>query len=475
MKIATVAAALLLVMAAELAAGPSWPEVVGDALAGAALLAGGGIATARRSSRVVGLLLLAAGAAWLAGLAEGSLAALHRGPLVHAVLLGAPRRRPAVAAIIAAYVTGAVSELAVLDAVTLGVGVLVAVAAPGPRAPAAVAVGGALGLAGLAGLADTGLDEIALWTYYGAVAFAGALLARPPRPDVTGLVAELGNLDGREALRDRLARAIGDPELLVSFPPAAAPEPLPQQARMDITEEGELVAVLVHDRTALADAELRKALESCVRLAVANARLQAEIVARANEVAASRRRLVVAAATQRRALERELRASAGRRLGAVAQRLAALDGDAMPAIHDELERAQADLERLARGLHPRGLEQGGLAVALEELAAASTLPIELVGRPRRFAPALEATAYFVAAEALANAAKHSGAARVCIELSGGDARFRLRVTDDGRGGADPRGSGLLGLRDRVEALGGRLHIDSPPGSGTEVLMELPLA
>src|SRR5688500_6760125 len=130
MKIATVAAALLLVVAAELAAGPSWPEVVGDALAGAALVAGGGIAAARRSSRVVGLLLLAAGAAWLAGLAGGSLAALHRGPLVHAVLLGARRRRPAVAAIMAAYVTGAVSELAVLDAVTLGMGVLVAVAAP---------------------------------------------------------------------------------------------------------------------------------------------------------------------------------------------------------------------------------------------------------------------------------------------------------------------------------------------------------
>ena len=473
MKIATVAAALLLTVAAELAWGPSWPEVMGDALAGAALLAGGGIAAARRSSRVVGLLLLAAGAAWLAGLADGSLAALHRGPLVHAVLLGAALRPVAVAATIAAYVTGAVSELAVLDAVTLGVGLLVLVAAPGRRAAAAVAVGGALVLAGLAGLADTGLDEIAVWTYYGAVAFAAALLARPPRPDVTGLVAELGDLDGREALRDRLARAIGDPDLLVSFPPAAAPEPLPQQTRTDVTEGGELVAVLVHDGTALADAELRGAVESCVRLAVANARLQTEIVERADEVAASRRRLVVAAAAQRRALERELRASAGRRLEAVARRLAPLDG--MPEIHDELERAQADLERFARGLHPGALERGGLAAALEELAAASTLPIELVGRPQRFAPAREATAYFVAAEALANAAKHSDAARVRVELIGGDARFRLRVTDDGRGGADPGGSGLLGLRDRVEALGGRLHVDSRPGRGTEVLMELPPA
>jgi signal transduction histidine kinase len=474
MKIATVAAALLLTVAAEFASGPSWPEVLGDALAGAALLAVGGLAVAQRSSRVVGLLLLAAGAAWLAGLAEGSLAALHRGPLVHAVLLRARRRRPAGAAIAAAYVTGAVSGLAVLDAVTLGVGVLVVVAARGPRAPAAVAVGGALGLAGLAGLADTGLDEIALWTYYGAVVSAAALLGRPPRPDVTGLVAELGDLDRREALRDRLARAIGDPDLLVSFPPAAPPEPLPQQMRTDVTEEGELVAVIVHDCTALADGELREAVESCARLAVANARLQAEIVKRTDEVAASRRRLVVSAAVQRRALERELRASAGRRLQAVAQRLAPLDGDGMPEIHDELERTQADLERFAHGLHPSALERGGLAAALEELAAASNLPIELVGQPQRFAPALEATAYFVAAEALANAAKHSGAARVRVELIGGDAWFRLRVTDDGRGGADARGSGLLGLRDRVEALGGRLHVDSPPGRGTEVLMELRL-
>jgi signal transduction histidine kinase len=468
MKVAIVAAALVLVVAAELAWGPSWPEVAGDALAGAALLAGGGIAAARRSSRVAGILLLAAGAAWLAGLAAASLAALHRGPLVHAALLGMRRRPLAVAAIMAAYVTGAVSELAVLDAVTLGVGLLVVVAAP--RAPAAVAVGGALGLAGLAGLAETGLDEIALWTYFGAVACAGALLARPPRPDVIGLVAELG--DGREALRDRLVRAIGDPELLVSFPPAAAPQPQPRQVRTDITEGGELVAVLVHDRMALADAELRAAVESCVRLAVANARLRAEIVERANEVAASRRRLVVAAAGQRRALERELQASAGRRLEAVAERLALVAG--MPEIRGELERARADLERFARGLHPGALERGGLAAALEELAAASALPIELIGRPPRFAPALEATAYFVAAEALANAAKHSGASRVRVELSGGDTRFSLRVTDDGCGGADPRGSGLLGLRDRVEALGGRLRIDSPPARGTEVLMELPL-
>lgn len=473
MRIATVAAAVLLTVAAELAWGPSGPTVVGDALAGSVLLAGGGIAAARRSSRVVGLLLLAAGAAWLAGLADSSLAALHRGPLVHAVLLRARRHPAAVVAIVAAYVSGAVSAVAVLDAVSLAVGLFVVVADRG--APAAVLVGGALGLAGLAGVADTGLEEIALWTYYGAVAFAGAFLARPPRPDLIGLVAELGDLDGREALRDRLGRAIGDPDLIVTFPPAVAPEPLPHQMRTDVVADGAPVAVLVHDRARLADAELRDAVASCARLAVANARLQGEIVERADEVVASRRRLVVAAAAQRRALERELRASAGRRLEAVTRRLAPLDGDGMPEIRDHLEWARADLERFARGLHPRALELGGLAAALEELAAVSTMPVEVVGRPQRFAPALEATAYFVAAEALANAAKHSGAARMCVELIGADTQFRLRVTDNGRGGADPRGSGLLDLRDRVEALGGRLRIDSPPGRGTEVLMELPLA
>ena len=136
--------------------------------------------------------------------------------------------------------------------------------------------------------------------------------------------------------------------------------------------------------------------------------------------------------------------------------------------------ARADLARLARGLHPAALTAGGLAAAVGELAAASPMTVALDVAPARFPLPVEAAAYFVCAEAMANATKHSACRRLAVTVAASSDAVHVRVSDDGRGGASPIGSGLLALRDRVEALGGRLGVRSPPGSGTHIEARLPL-
>jgi signal transduction histidine kinase len=191
------------------------------------------------------------------------------------------------------------------------------------------------------------------------------------------------------------------------------------------------------------------------------------------------------AATLRR-LERDLHDGAQIRLATLAMNLGMarekLGDDASPevrelvdAAHQEAKDALIDLRNLARGIHPPALDNG-LADALATLAASSAIPAELTTAiPERPAPAIETIAYFCAAELLANAAKHSYANRVTIEVAERDQMLVLRVGDDGRGGADPaRGSGLSGLTQRVRTVDGRLEIASPSGGPTQVTIQLPL-
>jgi signal transduction histidine kinase len=147
----------------------------------------------------------------------------------------------------------------------------------------------------------------------------------------------------------------------------------------------------------------------------------------------------------------------------------------LDAALEDLAAATTELRELARGIHPAALTEQGLGPALEALVARSSVAARLVSVPeQRFAPAAEATAYFTVAEALTNAARHSGAQLVEVEASHVSDRLRVEVRDDGRGGADPAaGSGLLGLRDRATALDGWLDVTSPPGGGTVVRAELP--
>jgi signal transduction histidine kinase len=141
-----------------------------------------------------------------------------------------------------------------------------------------------------------------------------------------------------------------------------------------------------------------------------------------------------------------------------------------------LVAAVEDLQEISRGIHPAILSKGGVGPALQALAHRSAIPVDLdVTTDVRLAEPIEVAAYFVASEALANAAKHSQANRIDVSLEQRDGRLVLSVRDDGVGGADAAlGSGLVGLTDRVEALGGAISVDSPPGTGTQITAELPL-
>ena len=165
-------------------------------------------------------------------------------------------------------------------------------------------------------------------------------------------------------------------------------------------------------------------------------------------------------------------------LGLAEARLGDGGADAGPLVREAREsllEALEELRELGRGIHPPVLSERGLAEALGELAYRSRIPVALdVDLPRRLPEAVEAAAYYVAAEALANVARHAGATRVELTAARRSGRLVLEVRDDGRGGASARGgSGLRGLADRVEALNGTLRVESPPGAGTRLIAELP--
>lgn len=237
------------------------------------------------------------------------------------------------------------------------------------------------------------------------------------------------------------------------------------------TPEGRGAVVVFRDET-----ERREAEDSRRDAAVERAR--------AAEVEASRARIVAAADDERRRLGRDLHDGAQQRLMTVAmavqQGLGMLDDDvagARDALRGAVAEARAtlaDLRELAQGIHPSILTNRGLAAAVDSLTARSPVPVAVDVPDRRFPTQVEATAWFVVAEALANAAKHAGALRVSVEASEEDGELRLAVSDDGRGGADAAGRGLEGLRDRVEAVGGTLTVGDRPGGGTTVAARLPL-
>jgi signal transduction histidine kinase len=324
---------------------------------------------------------------------------------------------------------------------------------------------------------------------------AGLLSSSWERGAVTDLVVELGE-SRSGTLRDELARALGDPTLQVGYwlPNAGAfvdsegrPFALPDSGseRSVTMIEGEVrpIAALVHDPAVLDDPGLREAVSSAAQLAAANARLQAEVRARVAELRASRRRIVEAGDEERRRLERRLREGAEERLELLAEHLrrarlsAGSDAarERLDRTEAQLERTLEELRRLAHGLHPRVLAETGLAGALASLAEQAPIPVEVAAPDAKLPPEVEAVAYFLCSEALANVAKHASASRVSLSVTTGDGRVRIEVEDDGLGGADPaRGTGLRGLVDRVEALGGTFNLESPAGAGTRLAAEIPL-
>jgi signal transduction histidine kinase len=249
-----------------------------------------------------------------------------------------------------------------------------------------------------------------------------------------------------------------------------------------VEDGGTPVAALVHDPAALRDDTLVRSVGAAVRLALANVRLQTDVAARVRDVAASRRRLVEASDEQRRRLREHLRGGAEQALADVSRELAALDAGregekaaALAVLVDELDAGRTDLARFAQGVHPKALTEHGLPLALGELAGQAAVPVAVDVPSRRFPAPQEAAVFFVCSEALANVAKYAEASGVSIDVAEAGARLVVRVADDGRGGADPaRGSGLRGLADRVEALGGTLSVRSTLGAGTRLEAELPI-
>ncbi|GAA5130255.1 histidine kinase [Pseudonocardia adelaidensis] len=228
------------------------------------------------------------------------------------------------------------------------------------------------------------------------------------------------------------------------------------------------------------DTERRLAeLAELVATAVANEQRKAELTA-------SRARLVAASDEARRRIERDLHDGAQQflitlelRLRSLAERPALLPGirAEIEDIAAELSDGLDDLRELSRGIHPEILSKGGLRLALRALARRSTVPVVMDLRIHsRLPEPVEVGAYYVVSEVLANAMKHGRASTVEVEAETSDGALHVRVRDDGVGGADlARGSGLVGLRDRTEALGGSFAVDSPRGEGTTVFCRLPIA
>jgi signal transduction histidine kinase len=317
---------------------------------------------------------------------------------------------------------------------------------------------------------------------------------------VAGLVVELGQPSASSDLRDALARALGDPSLQLAFwfPPErhyvdgdGTPVKLPDAGSgrdsTFVERDGQPVAVLLHDPVLEHNSELVQSVCAAASLALENERLQAELRARLVELQASRARLVEATDAERRRIERDLHDGTQQRLVSIAMSLGLLETKlpdqataAQPLVRETraaLALALEELRELTHGINPPLLSERGLAAALDELCRRAALPAHLeLALDRRLSEQVETAAYFVASEALTNAAKHSHASEIRVAVTCDGNSLTVEVADDGIGAATTAGgSGLRGLADRVEALGGRFTVSSPPGRGTTLRAEIPCA
>lgn len=505
-------------------------EWIPDLAVGWILIGCGLIASARRPESRSGALMAATGFTWFIGnFADVGFDAVawaaahgiyvHRGPLVHLILAYPSGRLPsslARVAVVAGYAAAVVAPVWGSEVATIVLAVLLVavsareyVRAVGRyRRARALSVWAAAGLAfvmvggAAARLAlPPGDVSVPFLLAYEAVlcciagGFLVGLVSAPwDRAAVTDLVVELGEARAG-TLRGELSRALGDPSLEVGYWVVGAdafvnPEgevlPLPDsdsgRAVTLVGRGDEPVAAIVHDPAVLDDPGLLEAVNSAAQLGASNARLQAELQRRVDDVSASRRRILEAGDEERRGLEGRLREGAERRLESLAdalrrgRRSAPGEGtrERIARAEDQLARTLEELRRLARGLHPHLLSEHGLADALTALAHDFPVPIDIDVAGNRMEPHIEVVAYFVCSEALANVAKHASASRVAVSVRTVEGRLSVEIEDDGVGGADPaRGSGLRGLADRIETVGGTLRIQSVPGHGTRLTAEIP--
>ncbi|MFL5955034.1 MAG: sensor histidine kinase [Gaiellaceae bacterium] len=321
--------------------------------------------------------------------------------------------------------------------------------------------------------------------------FVGIATIRRQRGPVGDLIVEVGSIEPSE-IRAALARTVGDPSLELGLwisdeqkfvdehgVELELPETGSGRAWTPIGSANEPLAALVHDERLLGQRPLLEAAGSAARLALENARLQTELRVQIRELRASRMRIVTAADAERRRLERDLHDGAQQRLLAVGLALQLLrdnhgDPQLLTEAEAELQAALHELRDLARGIHPSILNDQGLGPAIRSLVDRAPLPISAEVSDERYGQSIEAAAYFVVSEALANVAKHAHARSAQISVSRLNGHLVVEVCDDGRGGAAAAsGSGLQGLSDRVRALEGRLTIESARGAGTTLRAEIP--
>jgi signal transduction histidine kinase len=365
---------------------------------------------------------------------------------------------------------------------------------------------GALALSIANDIVGEPLSPLPTWTRsFAFAAIPVAVLAvmlqrRLARGAVAGLVVELQSRATSVDLREALGRTLGDASLeLAYWVPSQGryvdsdglPVQLPQgeagRAATIVERDGEPIAALVHDEALRENPELVESVCAAAALTLENERLRAELLAKLAELQASRARLVEATDTERRRIERDLHDGTQQRLVSIAMALGLAEsklaadrpavGPVLREAREALASALEELRDLSQGIRPAILIERGLPAALDDLSRRAALPVRLEATiTGRLPEPVESAAYFVASEALTNAAKHSHANGVRLVASSDASTLLIEVTDNGIGGAGAgTGSGLRGLADRVEAIGGRLTVSSPPGRGTTVRAEIPCA
>ena len=354
----------------------------------------------------------------------------------------------------------------------------------------------------LSALNSAALVEVR-WAEFGTLGIApivfliAILDARLARSGVGDLIIELRADPSPADLRNALARVLRDPSLsLVYWLPefgtyadldgqaVELPDESSSYATTLIDRNGEHVAALIHDPVLDDEPELLSAVTAAAGIALENGRLQAEQKAHLEELKGSRARVIEAGQRERQRLERNLHDGAQQRLIALSLELSLLEKQ---VAGDEDTRARLDqarhqiavsldeLRAVARGLHPAVLSGHGLEVALQSIIAGAPVPVRLtVALEGRLPEQVEVAAFYVVSESLANIGKHARASSASVDVTGQDSVVVVEIADDGVGGADSEhGSGLRGLADRVEALGGKLRVWSPSGGGTRLRAEMP--
>lgn len=326
------------------------------------------------------------------------------------------------------------------------------------------------------------------------VFLVGLIDQRLARASVADLLAETIATPGPTELQEAVRKALRDPSARVvywvpDFDTYADVDGKAVQLESEtrwltpVTSDDTPVAVLIHDPALADEPALLASVASATAMLIQKAQLEVELRARVEELRGSRIRILEAEQLERRRLERDLHDGAQQRLIALSLALGEIESMAedeelrgrVDAARAEVAASLGELRNLAHGIHPAALIDHGLTVALESLATRAPVPVEVVtqsldGVPRR----VELTAFYLVSEALANIAKHARATSAEVEVCRDGALLVVEIRDDGVGGADIRaGSGLRGLADRVEAVGGTIRVWSPPGRGTRIRAEIP--